>query len=116
MDGTKAEWTDASVSLYREGVATYLSKQIVKDLSESVYYSDNSDGEPWLQCYKENEEEIKKRFLQDYVEGWTDKKGKEWFRLSGGDYFGYNRLGYFLGTAFVKYLVQTFGESKTLDF
>ncbi len=26
MDWTKAEWTDASVSLYREGVATYLSK------------------------------------------------------------------------------------------
>ena len=26
MDWSKAEWNDASVSLYREGVATYLSK------------------------------------------------------------------------------------------
>ncbi len=38
------------------------------------YYSYNSDGDPWLQYYKENEEKIKKRFLQDYVEGWTDEK------------------------------------------
>ncbi len=28
----------------------------------------------WLQCYKENERTIKKHFLQDYVEGWTDEK------------------------------------------
>lgn len=30
MDWTRAEWTDASVSLYREGVATYLSKKSLK--------------------------------------------------------------------------------------
>ena len=29
---------DAAVNLYREGVATYVSKQIVKGLNESVYY------------------------------------------------------------------------------
>lgn len=116
MDWTRAEWIDASVSLYREGVATYLSKKIVKDLNESVYYSYNSDGDSWLQYYKENEEKIKKRFLQDYVEGWTDEKEKEWFRLSGGSYFGYNRLGYFLGTAFVTYFVQAFGENEALTF
>ncbi|WP_226606962.1 DUF5700 domain-containing putative Zn-dependent protease [Bacillus cereus] len=116
MDWTRAEWTDASVSLYREGVATYLSKKIVKDLNESVYYSYNSEGDPWLQYYKENEEKIKKRFLQDYVEGWTDEKEKEWFRLSGGSYFGYNRLGYFLGTALVTYFVQAFGENEALTF
>ncbi|MDA1652354.1 aminopeptidase [Bacillus cereus group sp. TH160LC] len=116
MDWSKAEWNDASVSLYREGVATYLSKKFVNDLNESVYYSYNSDGDPWLQYYKENEEKIKKRFLQDYAEGWTDEKEKEWFRLSGGNYFGYNRIGYFLGTAFVTYIVQAFGERKALTF
>ncbi|TXR95108.1 aminopeptidase [Bacillus sp. SH7-1] len=116
MDWGKAEWTDATVNLYREGVATYLSKKIVNNLNESVYYSYNSDGDPWLQYYKENEEKIKKRFLQDYVDGWTAEKEKEWFRLSGGNYFGYNRLGYFLGTAFVTYIVQAFGESEALTF
>ncbi|HHT7240134.1 MULTISPECIES: DUF5700 domain-containing putative Zn-dependent protease [Bacillus cereus group] len=116
MDWTNAEWTDALVSLYREGVATYLSKQIVKDLSESVYYSYNSDGDPWFQCYRENEKQIKNRFLQDYIEGWTAEKEKEWFRLSGGNYFGYNRLGYFLGKSYIEYIVHTFGENEALTF
>ncbi|PGM52733.1 aminopeptidase [Bacillus cereus] len=116
MDWTKAEWTDPAVSLYREGVATYLSQQIVKGLRESVYYSYSSDGDPSLQCYKENEEHIKKRFLQDYVKGWTDEKEKEWFRLSGGNHSGYNRLGYFLGTSYMEYIVHTLGESEALTF
>ncbi|MBG9535474.1 aminopeptidase [Bacillus thuringiensis] len=116
MDRGKAEWADATVNLYREGVATYLSKQIIKGLNESVYYSYDNDGERWLQCYIENEEHIKKRFLEDYIEGWTFEKEKEWFRLSGGQYFGYNRLGYFLGTAFVEYIVQALGESEVFTF
>ncbi|MFJ8238390.1 MULTISPECIES: aminopeptidase [Bacillus cereus group] len=116
MDWRKAEWTDAAVTLYREGIATYLSKKIVKGLNESVYYSYDNNGEHWLQCYIENEEHIKKRFLADYIEGWTFEKEKEWFRLSGGQYFGYNRLGYFLGTAFVDYVVQTLGESEVFTF
>ncbi|MCP1164039.1 MULTISPECIES: aminopeptidase [Bacillus] len=116
IDWSKAEWADATVSLYREGVATYLSKQIMKGLNESVYYSYNDDGEHWLQCYIENEEHIKKRFLEDYIEGWTLEKEKEWFWLSGGQYFGYNRLGYFLGTAYLEYVVQALGESEAFTF
>ncbi|ENQ3111017.1 aminopeptidase [Bacillus sp. JAS102] len=116
MDWEKAEWTDAAVNLYREGVATYVSKQIVKGLNESVYYSYDDDGERWLQYCIENEEQIKKRFLKDYIEGWTFEKEKEWFRLSGGQYFGYNRLGYFLGTTFVECVAQTLGESEGFTF
>ena len=116
MDWEKAEWADAAVNLYREGVATYFSKQIMKGLDESVYYSYDNDGERCLQYYIENEEQIKKRFLEDYIEGWTFEKEKEWFRLSGGQYFGYNRLGYFLGTAFVEYVAQTLGESEGFTF
>lgn len=116
MDWGKAEWTDAAVSLYREGIATYLSKQIVKGLNESVYYSYDNDGERWLQYCIENEEQIKNRFWEDYIEGWTFEEEKEWFRLSGGQYFGYNRLGYFLGTAFVEYVAQALGESEVFTF
>ncbi|MGG1330300.1 aminopeptidase [Bacillus tropicus] len=116
MDWGKAEWADATVNLYREGVATYLSKQIMKGLNESVYYSYDNEGERWLQYCIENEEHIKKRFLEEYIEGWTFEKEKEWFRLSGGNYFGYNRLGYFLGTAFVEYVVQALGESEAFTF
>ncbi|KMQ00659.1 aminopeptidase [Bacillus cereus] len=116
MDWEKAEWADAAVNLYREGVATYFSKQIMKGLDESVYYSYDNDGERCLQYYIENEEQIKKRFLEDYIEGWTFEKEKEWFRLSGGQYFGYNRLGYFLGTTFVECVAQTLGESEGFTF
>ncbi|MGZ7149075.1 aminopeptidase [Bacillus sp. BC08] len=116
MDWGEAEWADATVNLYREGVATYLSKQIMTGLNGSVYYSYDNEGERWLQYCIENEEHIKKRFLEDYIEGWTFDKEKEWFRLSGGQYFGYNRLGYFLGTAFVEYVVQALGESEAFTF
>ncbi|MBJ7957261.1 aminopeptidase [Bacillus cereus group sp. N28] len=116
MDWTKAQWTDAAVSLYREGVATYLSQRIAKGLSKSVYYSYDNDGDDWLYCYEEHKDHIKKHFLQDYVKGWTDEKEKEWFRLSGGTYFGCNRLGYFLGTSYMEYIVNTFGESEALTF
>ncbi|HDX9628513.1 TPA: aminopeptidase [Bacillus cereus] len=116
MDWGKADWADATVNLYREGVATYLSKQIMKGLNESVYYSYDNEGGRWLQYYIENEEHIKKRFLDDYIEGWTFEKEKEWFRLSGGQYFGYNRLSYFLGTAFVEYVAQASGESEVFTF
>ncbi|QIE37350.1 aminopeptidase [Bacillus tropicus] len=116
MDWEKAEWADAAVNLYREGVATYFSKQIMKGLDESVYYSYDNDGERCLRYYIENEEQIKKRFLEDYIEGWTFEKEKEWFRLSGGQYFGYNRLGYFLGTTFVECVAQTLGESEGFTF
>ena len=66
MDWEKAEWTDAAVNLYREGVATYVSKQIVKGLNESVYYSYDDDGERWLQYYIDNEEQIKNVFERLY--------------------------------------------------
>ncbi|KFN03309.1 aminopeptidase [Bacillus clarus] len=116
MAWNKAEWTDATVNLYREGVATYLSKKVVKGLDDAVYYSYNNEGEQWLQCYKNRNVEIKKRFLEDYNEGGNVEKEKEWFRLSGGNYFGYNRLGYFLGTSYVEYLVEKFGEEQALAF
>ncbi len=34
----------------------------------------DDDGERWLQYCIENEEQIKKRFLKDYIEGWTFEK------------------------------------------
>ncbi|KZD27498.1 hypothetical protein B4083_5476 [Bacillus cereus] len=76
MDWTKAQWTDAAVSLYREGVATYLSQRIAKGLKKSVYYSYDNDGDDLLYCYEEHKDHIKKHFSQDYIKGWTDEKRK----------------------------------------
>lgn len=116
MDWTKIDWMHGLTSLYTEGAATYLSEKIVPKLSKSVYISFDDDGGPWVKCYEENKAVVKQRFLQDASSGWDMTKEKEWFRLSGGSYFGYNRLGYLLGTDYVEYLVGRIGEEEALTF
>ncbi|MFD1205645.1 aminopeptidase [Sporosarcina contaminans] len=116
MDWSKVDWMHGLTTLYTEGAATYFSKQIVPDLKQSMYFSFDDEGDPWVQCYEENKEEVKRRFLQDASAGWDMPKEKEWFRLSGGSYFGRNRIGYLLGTDYIENLVERFGEKKALTF
>ncbi len=116
MDWTTVDWMHGLTTLYTEGAATYLSKKIVPGLNESVYFTYDDDGEPWVTCYEENKTEVKQRFLEDVLSGWDMEKGKEWFRLSGGGYFGHNRLGYLLGTDYVEHLVDRIGEQAALEF
>lgn len=116
MDWTSVDWMHGLTTLYMEGAATYLSKKIVPGLHDSVYFTYDDGGEPWAMCYEENKEEVKQRFLEDVLSGWDMIKEKEWFRLSGGGYFGYNRLGYLLGTDYVEYLVGRIGEQAALAF
>ncbi len=116
MDWTTVDWMHGLTTLYTEGAATYLSKKIVPGLNESVYYTYDDDGDKWVTCYQENKIAVKQRFLEDVLSGWDMIKEKEWFRLSGGDYFGYNRLGYLLGTDYVEYLVDRIGEQAALAF
>ncbi|WP_456271016.1 DUF5700 domain-containing putative Zn-dependent protease [Bacillus sp. AK031] len=116
MDWRKVEWTDGLFTMYREGAATYLSKVICPGFREDIYYSYNDKDADWLRFYKENISGIKKRFLQDAKTEWTFEKEREWFRLSGGQYFGYNRLGYFLGTSYFDYLVQEAGLEDAIIY
>jgi hypothetical protein len=116
MDWSKVDWTNGIMSLYREGVATYASKRIVPGQTESVYYSYDNDGESWYEFYCQNKETVKSKFLEDCREGWDFEKEREWFRLSGGSYFGFNRLGYFLGTSFVEDLVEEVGEQEAFTY
>lgn len=116
LEWKKVEWTSPFIALYREGVATFCSQQIAVGLSEDVYYSYDDKGTNWLAFYKENRREIKKRFLRDATGTWSMDKEKEWFRLSGGKYFGFNRLGYFIGTEYVHHLVHEFGEKKAITY
>lgn len=39
---------------------------------------------------------------------------REWLSLSGGEHFGYSRLGYFLGTEFVVSLCKRVPEANVL--
>ena len=116
MDWTTVDWMHGLTTLYTEGVATYLSKKIVSDLKESVYFTYDDEGDSWVSCYEENKTEVKRRFLEDVSTGWDMAKEKEWFRLSGGSYFGHNRLGYLLGTDYVEHLVGRIGEEEALTF
>lgn len=115
MDWSKVDWTHGMISLYREGVATYISQQIVKGIDESAYYSYDDSGAEWLEFYKGHLDKIACSFLADSTD-WTFDKEREWFRLSGGSYYGYNRLGYYLGTSFVRELVEEVGEINVLTF
>lgn len=116
MSWETVDWMNGCTTLYLEGAATYLSQKVVPHLNESVYFTYDNDGDPWVTCYKENKVEVKRRFLEDMSSGWDMAKEKEWFRLSGGGYFGYNRLGYLLGTDYVKDLVEKIGEEQALTF
>ena len=116
MDWSTVDWGQGLTTLFTEGAATYLSKRTVPGLSEPVYFTYDDEGEPWLKCYKENKAEVKRRFLEDATGEWDMTKEKEWFRLSGGSYFGYNRIGYILGTDYVDQLVERIGEEAALTF
>lgn len=116
MDWAMVDWMHGLTTLYTEGAATYLSKKIVPDLNESVYFTYDNKGDPWVACYQKNKAEVKKRFLEDVSSGWNMAKEREWFRLSGGNYFGHNRLGYLMGTDYVRSLVERIGEEKALTF
>jgi hypothetical protein len=116
MDWKTVDWMHGLTTLFTEGAATYLSKKIVPGLNDSVYYSFDDNGDEWLACFEDNKNEIKKRFLEDVLAGWDMAKEREWFRLSGGSYFGFNRLGYFLGTEYVENLVDQLGEEAALTF
>lgn len=116
MDWSTVDWGHGLTNLFMEGAATYLSKRIVPELQEPVYFTYDDDGGPWVKCYEENKSELKLRFLEDASGDWDMVKEREWFRLSGGDYFGYNRLGYILGTDYVEQLVGRIGEEAALTF
>ncbi|QUW21110.1 aminopeptidase [Sporosarcina sp. Marseille-Q4063] len=116
MDWTTVDWMHGLTTLYTEGAATYLSEKIVPDLNESVYFTYDDEGDSWVKCYEVNKTEVKRRFLEDVSNGWNMAKEKEWFRLSGGNYFGHNRLGYLLGTDYVEQLVDRVGEEEALTF
>ncbi|MCM3744231.1 aminopeptidase [Sporosarcina luteola] len=116
IDWSTVDWEHGLTTLFTEGAATYLSKRIVPGLQEPVYLSFDNEGAPWVKCYEENKAEVKRRFLEDALGEWDMVKEKEWFRLSGGTYFGYNRIGYTLGTDYVEQLVERIGEDAALTF
>ncbi|KEO81662.1 hypothetical protein EL26_19520 [Tumebacillus flagellatus] len=116
MDWSKIKW-DGHTSLYFEGIATYLTLRLVPGLADWEYFSYGEEygGEPWLNFCRAHEAEIRQRFTDD-LPAYTFESEREWFRLSGGRHFGHIRLGYYLGTEFVKALTKTHTLHETMTF
>ncbi|MHC8514450.1 aminopeptidase [Sporosarcina sp. ITBMC105] len=116
IDWSTIDWMHGLTTLFTEGAATYLSKKMVPGLLQPVYFTYDDEGAPWVECYERNKAEVKRRFLEDATGEWDMAKEREWFRLSGGTYFGYNRIGYLLGTDYMEHLVEKLGEEQALTF
>lgn len=111
FDWSKLAW-DGFTSLYLEGIATYVSEQIVPSLNESVYLSFDNEGDPWTAFYHENRKDILGALYND-LQKWTMTDEREWFRLSGGKLFGLNRLGYLAGWDFIKHQKKVITDMMT---
>ncbi|WP_100013064.1 aminopeptidase [Lentibacillus sediminis] len=113
IDWQAIDWSDVRNSLYLEGVATYLSEKLVPGHPQHVYFSYEDEGEDWLDFCKQNHKKIAAAFLAD-LDSENVNMEKEWLRLSGGQHFGYNRLGYYLGTTLVRDLLEELQEEEML--
>lgn len=116
MDWRTVDWWHPFGWLYREGVATFISKQAVEAKQESTYYTYDDAGDEWLAFAISKEAELKSAFLEAYKKGWTDGDSREWFKLRGGKQFAFERLAYYLGTRLVEDLAAEVGDLKAITF
>ncbi|MFE1245198.1 hypothetical protein ACFW35_13790 [Fictibacillus sp. NPDC058756] len=110
IDWTNVDWNSPLTWLYQEGAATHFSRQTAKGINESVYFSFDDEGEEWLQFFGKNKEKIISDFARDVTNLTPFAVFKEWFSISGGSKFGYNRLGYLIGDQFFQNLIKINGE------
>jgi hypothetical protein len=110
IDWKNVDWNSPLTWLYQEGAATHFSRQTAKGINESVYFSFDDEGEKWLQFFGENQEKIISEFAKDVTTETPFAVFKEWFSITGGSKFGYNRLGYLIGDQFFQNLLKINGE------
>lgn len=113
IEWSKVNWTGPYTMLLQEGVATYLSMQVV-DAPESVYFSYHLKGDEWLAFAKEHEAEIAAAFLKDIHTLSTNELFHEWFSIRGGMRFGHTRFAYYLGFRIVETLMSTRDERDVI--
>ena len=112
IEASAISWNDPYTWLLQEGVATYLSMQVV-DVPRDVYFAWTRDVE-WLTFCEENIAQITAAFKQSIPEKSTAEIFKEWFSINGGITFGYSRLAYYVGFIIVESFVNEIGIEKTM--
>ncbi|MCH7322761.1 hypothetical protein LZ480_12755 [Solibacillus sp. MA9] len=108
------DWNNPYTWLIQEGIATYLSTQVV-DASKDIYFAFERD-EVWLNYARMNKANIIASFQQDLEQLSSQEIFKEWFSINGGGLFGYARLAYYIGYEVVQELVEQIGIGDTILF
>lgn len=113
MDWSKLQWFHPFTLLLQEGCATYFSEQVV-NAEKPVYFSYNDHGVEWLQFVENEKSKIINSFLVDIKKRSHTEIFHEWFSINGGSYFGYTRLGYFIGYSVVQRLIDKYHEQRAV--
>ncbi|WP_142385055.1 DUF5700 domain-containing putative Zn-dependent protease [Cytobacillus massiliigabonensis] len=113
MDWSKVQWFHPFTMLFQEGWATYFSEQVA-ETDKSVYFSYDDNGDEWLQFAEDNKNEIFNTFLEDINKRTYPEIFHEWFSINGGSYFGFTRLGYYIGYNVVQFLIEKHQEKKSI--
>lgn len=110
-DWEKVDWLSPLTWLLQEGIATYLSMQLVEaDFDEYFAYEEDKE---WIQFVLENEVQIAKRLFDDIKSGMDPGRlMKEWFSINGGSYFNYTRLAYYIGYKIVERLAEQYSMEE----
>ena len=112
IDAANISWTSPLTWLLQEGVATYLSTQIVQ-VEQDIYFAYKRDVE-WLSFCEENKTKIIGAFQKDLMQKSSKEIFKEWFSINGGQTFGHTRLGYYIGYELVHHLAAKEGIENTM--
>lgn len=92
---------------YLEGIATHYSRLLCPNAADELIFCHDPapESQAWVRFARETEGQIGAALRP--VLGETDAEvAREWFKLSGGQLFGHNRLGYYMGTRFIEHLAE----------
>jgi hypothetical protein len=106
------KWGNPYTLLMQEGIATYLSMQVV-DAPTDVYFAFGRDEE-WLTFVQTNKKDIIEAFQKDLKEQTPQEVFKEWFSINGGKHFGSKAIAYYIGYEIVEKLVEQQGIEQAL--
>ncbi|RSK34937.1 hypothetical protein [Bhargavaea beijingensis] len=113
IEWENVEWMNPLTWLIQEGIATYLSTQII-DGRLDEYFAFEEDPE-WILFARNHSTIIQLQFVHDLNHYSSQEIFKEWFSINGGGHFGVTRLGYYIGYMVVKKLIQELGEEQVLS-
>lgn len=115
IDWETVPWESLLLALYREGVATHLSRKIVPGAADHLYLTFSSLGDAeWHQFAIKNQATIKKSLASDSQLLSAQELFREWYSINGGQRFGHNRLAYYIGDLFFQHLLKERSELEAI--